>query len=320
MNRLFTLSMLCGMLLLGGGCTKEDLSDCRTKVHFKLSYTHNLHDAELIDGELASCGELFLYDAEGNLIPGYPHRLDAEELAGSTHVELSVSQEAARYTAVVWINGVCSGDYSLSGTETLSTHRIDVVHNDGQVGRPAPNYLGELLHGIEEFTTDGKRTTVEATVHLRRLTNYIRVTLKGAVSSTYAGGNPTPYSIQLTGSNGSYDSRAGKLPGRKLNYYTDYWHSEPGLDKDLLGVAQTLHLTPGDDTRLTVFGGGGSILYNELLVELLEKVYPIDNKYNDTFDEWLWRCAEYEFVFDANMVLTDIVALDWHSIEDIGGI
>lgn len=47
MNRLFTLFTLCVAVLLSGGCTKEDLSDCQTDVTLKLSYTLNPQDRDL---------------------------------------------------------------------------------------------------------------------------------------------------------------------------------------------------------------------------------------------------------------------------------
>lgn len=320
MNRIFTLFMLCGTLLLGGGCTKEDLSDCHTKVHLNLSYTHNEDNEDRLD-ELATCGELFLYDAAGTLLE--QRALSASEIESGV-VNLSVAQAAGEYSAVVWINASGSGDYAFSGEETMPTMRLEVLHENGQVGKPLPNWrpLGELMHGVHKFTTDGKRTPIEGAVSLRKLTNHVNIVLEGAVSGTYANGNPTSYSIQLTGSNGAYGCHADKLSCQRLNYAANYFTDVPDMGTNaLVGEFHTLHLTPGDDMRLTVFIGT-STLYDEPLTELLRKAYeaPGGNPSGDTFAEWLWRHDEYILKFDSNMMLTAIKVLDWVSVEDIGGI
>lgn len=307
---------------VAGGCTKEDTSDCRTAVRLQLSYTHNQDNAEKFD-DLVSCGELFLYDGAGALLER--RMLSAGEIE-TGEVSFSVGQEAGKYSAVVWLNASCCDDYVLSGEDTMSTMRLEVLHDNGHVGDSYPNWqpLGELMHGISEFATDGLRTTVDAEISLRKLTNHIHIILDGAAKSTYAVGNPTSYSIQLSGSNGAYDCHADKLACQRLDYGVNYWNNLPDLGVDaLIGEFHTLHLVPGDDMRLMVFNGT-STLYDESLTELLQNVYDKGgsdiNPYGDTFSEWLWRFDEYALRFDSNMALTAVKILDWISIESAGGI
>lgn len=304
------------------GCTKENMCDCQTEVRLQLSYEHNKNNTEHFE-DLGLCGELFVYDGGGRLLKN--RLLDVGEME-SGEVEFSVAQEAGNYSAVVWINASCSGDYVFSGVETMSTMRLEVLHDNGLVGTLYPNWqsLGELMHGVYEFTTDGLRTPVEDTVSLRKLTNFIYVVLDGVVGETYVAGSPTSYTIQLMGSNGAYGCYANKLACQRLNYAVNYWTNYPDMRANaLVGEFQTLHLIPDDDMRLLVFSGT-TMLYNESLTELLRKVFDKGginiNPYGDTFSEWLWRFDEYALRFDSNMTLKAIKLLDWVYLDDIDGL
>lgn len=135
--------MLCVAVLPSGGCTKEDLSDCQTDVTLKLSYTQNPQDRDLWS-ETAEFGEFFLYDGStGELVQSRP--LGSEEVLNQT-VRFKVPQAAGSYTAVVWANHR-QEDYTLEGTGTLGGMRLKLRHENGQVGRPYPNWqeLGYVL-------------------------------------------------------------------------------------------------------------------------------------------------------------------------------
>lgn len=310
MNRLFILFTLCVAVLLSGGCTKEDLSDCQTDVTLKLSYTQNPQDRDLWS-ETAEFGEFFLYDGStGELVQS--RSLGSEEVLNQT-LRFKVPQAAGNYTAVVWVNHR-QEDYTLEGTETLGAMRLKLQHENGQVGRPYPNWqvLGYALGGMQTFTTDGLRTPVESTVSHRKNTNAVTVILQGAVSGT-RGANPTGYTIQLTGKNGVYNSQNEPLTQESptLSYTPD--HSVK--DKDLTAVFHTLHLT--DDMRLTIWNGT-SKLYDENVRELIE--LALKEQGEILSEELLWRNDEWGFKFDANMMLTEVKVLDWIGVEDIGGI
>lgn len=310
MNRLFTLFMLCVAVLPSGGCTKEDLSDCQTDVTLKLSYTLNPQDRDLWS-ETAEFGEFFLYDGStGELVQSRP--LGSEEVLNQT-VRFKVPQAAGSYTAVVWVNHR-QEDYTLEGTGTLGGMRLKLRHENGQVGRPYPNWqeLGYVLGGMQTFTTDGQRTPVEGTVSHRKNTNVVQVILQGAVSGM-RGANPTGYTIQLTGKNGVYNSQNEPLTQESptLSYTPD--HSVK--DKDLTAVFHTLHLT--DDMRLTIWNGT-SKLHDYNVRELIE--LALKEQGEILSEELLWRNDEWGFKFDANLMLTEVKVLDWIGVEDIGGI
>lgn len=310
MNRLFILFTLCVAVLPSGGCTKEDLSDCQTDVTLRLTYTQNPQDRDLWT-ETAEFGEFFLYDGStGELVQSRP--LGSEEVLNQT-VRFKVAQAAGSYTAVVWANHR-QEDYTLEGTETLGGMRLKVRHENGQVGRPYPNWqeLGYALGGMQTFTTDGQRTPVEGTVSHRKNTNVVQVILQGAVSGT-RGANPTGYTIQLTGKNGVYNSQNEPLPQESptLNYIPD--HSVSG--SDLTAVFHTLHLT--DDMRLTIWSGSTK-LYDENVRDLIRKA--LESEGGSLSEDLLWRNDEWGFKFDANLMLTEVKVLDWISVEDIGGI
>ena len=283
--------MLCVAVLPSGGCTKEDLSDCQTDVTLKLSYTQNPQDRDLWS-ETAEFGEFFLYDGStGELVQSRP--LGSEEVLNQT-VRFKVPQAAGSYTAVVWANHR-QEDYTLEGTGTLGGMRLKLRHENGQVGRPYPNWqeLGYVLGGMQTFTTDGQRTPVEGTVSHRKNTNVVQVILQGAVSGM-RGANPTGYTIQLTGKNGPDHSVSGS---------------------DLTAVFHTLHLT--DDMRLTIWNGT-SKLYDENVRDLIRKA--LESEGGSLSEELLWRNDEWGFKFDANLMLTEVKVLDWIGVEDIGGI
>ena len=205
-------------------------------------------------------------------------------------------------------------DYTLEGTGTLGGMRLKLRHENGQVGRPYPNWqeLGYVLGGMQTFTTDGQRTPVEGTVSHRKNTNVVQVILQGAVSGM-RGANPTGYTIQLTGKNGVYNSQNEPLTQESptLSYTPD--HSVSG--SDLTAVFHTLHLT--DDMRLTIWNGT-SKLYDENVRDLIRKA--LESEGGSLSEELLWRNDEWGFKFDANLMLTEVKVLDWISVEDIGGI
>lgn len=297
--------MLCGVLLLCGSCTKEDLSDCRTKVQLKLEYTLNSEGQDRFD-QVAEFAEVFLYDGAGALVQSRP--LTAAELE-SLVVELSVPQGEASYTVVVWANRA-DEDYQLSGSETLTSMRVDVRHENGQVGRPWPDWtpLGELMQGSCTFTGTVDRSTVEGTVSLRKVTNHIYVILDGAASGTLAA-NPTPYTIQLTGNNGSYGWNAGSLTCPLLSYAGDYSTLDSQYPGALVSVFHTLHIT--DDLRLAIFNGT-STLQDVSVKEQLQRL--------SLSEQDLWRYDSFTLRFDANMMLTAIKILEWHEVDNNGGV
>lgn len=295
-------AMLLFFGLAAGGCTKEDLSQCPTQVRLNLVYTHNKEGQDQFK-EVATCGDVLLYRGDGTLIER--RAMTAEEYESAT-VRLSVPQGEASYKVVIWVN-LLAEQYGLSGEESMSTMRMELQHENGQV----EGILTDLLHGVSSFTTDGQRTPVEQTVSMRNLTNQVNVILEGAMSGTRAAG--TAYSMQLTGSNGLYGWAADHIPGQQLNYLPIYTPNIAGYDKALSGTFHTLHLWPGSDLRLTIFNGS-SVLYDEPLVDLLMQSPDIKN------EEDLWRYSHYFLRFDSNMVLTAIKVLEWHSIDTEGGL
>lgn len=229
-------------------------------------------------------------------------------------MRFKVPQAAGSYTAVVWANHR-QEDYTLEGTGTLGGMRLKLRHENGQVGRPYPNWqeLGYVLGGMQTFTTDGQRTPVEGTVSHRKNTNVVQVILQGAVSGM-RGANPTGYTIQLTGKNGVYNSQNEPLTQESptLSYTPD--HSVSG--SDLTAVFHTLHLT--DDMRLTIWNGT-SKLYDENVPGSYPQGAGERGRQPEP-EELLWRNDEWGFKFDANLMLTEVKVLDWISVEDIGGI
>lgn len=310
MNRLFTLFTLCGALLLSSGCTKEDLSDCRTDVTLNLSYTLNPQDRDLWS-ETAEFGEFFLYDrSTGELLQ---NRTLSQDEVLNQKLRFKVPQGAGSYTTVVWANHR-QEDYTLEGTETLGGMRLKLRHENGQVGRPHPNWreIGYAMGGMHSFTTDDKRTPYEGTVPARKNTNTVHVILQGAAPGTY-GPNPTGYTIQLTGRNGIYNSQNEPMTQEcpSLSYAPDY----DATGGNLTAFFHTLHLT--DDMRLTIWNGT-SKLYDENVRDLIRKA--LESEGGSLSEELLWRNDEWGFKFDANLVLTEVKVMDWISVEDIGGI
>lgn len=310
MNKLFNLFMLCGAVLLSGGCTKEDLSECQTDISLKLSYTLNPQDRDLWS-ETVEFGEFFLYDrATGELLQNRP--LSSEEVL-TQKLRFKVPQGVGSYMTVVWANHR-KEDYTLEGTETFGAMRLKVRHENGQVGRPYPNWqeLGYAMGGVFSFTTDDKRTPVEGSVSLRKTSNAVTVILQGAVAGS-RGANPTGYAIRLAGKNGVYDSWNEPLTQESptLGYTPDHRVNK----KNLEAVFHTLHLT--EDMRLTIWNGTTK-LYDKNVRELIRKA--VESEGGTLSEELLWRNDEWGFKFDANMMLVGVKVLDWVSVEDIGGI
>ena len=300
--RRLILPFLTAALLLAG-CTKEDLSDCPTEVRLSLDFSYNKWGADKFSEEVTGA-ELFLYGEDGGLL--WRRVLTDQEIA-SQSVTLDLESQLASYTAVLWAN-VSEEDYELSGTEQRETMNFALRHTDGVVlERP-----GHVLNGAVEFETDGSREDVGVTLALRKLTNTIHVVLEGAASGTYASDSGTPYSVQITGSNGAYNYDGSKADSRMLTYLPEYTLGVTGYNQALGADFTVMHLQTGDDMRVTVFSNSQT-LYDEPLVPLLMQSDEIST------DEDLWRFDEYTLFFDANMVLTAIKVLDWTYIDHSEG-
>ena len=231
--------------------------------------------------------------------------LTADEIAAQS-LSLSVGPGAASYTAVLWAN-YTQVHYDLTGQERTEAMNLALKHADGVVSqRP-----GHLLHGTLNFETDAERTPVHRLMSLRKLTNTVHVILEGAMSGT-RNASGTPYSVQLSGSNGAYNYDGSKAASRSLTYLPEYTHYVEGHQQALGADFTTMHLCTGDDMRVTVFNGSQT-LYDELLVPLLMQSDEINT------DEDLWRYDEYTLLFNANMVLTAIKVLDWTIIDTSDG-
>lgn len=295
-------SLLLAAALLGTGCTKEDLSDCPTEVRLDLNFTYNKDGVDRFASEVSSA-EFFLYGQNGELL--WSRTLTADEIAAQS-LSLSVGPGAASYTAVLWAN-YTQVHYDLTGQERTEAMNLALKHADGVVSqRP-----GHLLHGTLNFETDAERTPVHRLMSLRKLTNTVHVILEGAMSGT-RNASGTPYSVQLSGSNGAYNYDGSKAASRSLTYLPEYTHYVEGHQQALGADFTTMHLCTGDDMRVTVFNGS-QILYDEPLVPLLLQSDEIRN-----CDD-LWRYDEYTLLFDANMVLTAIKVLDWTIIDTSDG-
>ncbi|BFK46645.1 FimB/Mfa2 family fimbrial subunit [Alistipes sp. i18-0019-D1] len=295
-------SLLLAAALLGTGCTKEDLSDCPTEVRLDLNFTYNKDGVDRFASEVSSA-EFFLYGQNGELL--WSRTLTADEIAAQS-LSLSVGPGAASYTAVLWAN-YTQVHYDLTGQERTEAMNLALKHADGVVSqRP-----GHLLHGTLNFETDAERTPVHRLMSLRKLTNTVHVILEGAMSGT-RNASGTPYSVQLSGSNGAYNYDGSKAASRSLTYLPEYTHYVEGHQQALGADFTTMHLCTGDDMRVTVFNGSQT-LYDELLVPLLMQSDEINT------DEDLWRYDEYTLLFNANMVLTAIKVLDWTIIDTSDG-
>lgn len=295
-------SLLLAAALLGTGCTKEDLSDCPTEVRLDLNFTYNKDGVDRFASEVSSA-EFFLYGQNGELL--WSRTLTADEIAAQS-LSLSVGPGAASYTAVLWAN-YTQVHYDLTGQERTEAMNLALKHADGVVSqRP-----GHLLHGTLNFETDAERTPVHRLMSLRKLTNTVHVILEGAMSGT-RNASGTPYSVQLSGSNGAYNYDGSKAASRSLTYLPEYTHYVSGYKQALGADFTTMHLCTGDDMRVTVFNGSQT-LYDELLVPLLMQSDEINT------DEDLWRYDEYTLLFNANMVLTAIKVLDWTIIDTSDG-
>ncbi len=295
-------SFLLAAALLGTGCTKEDLSDCPTEVRLDLNFTYNKDGVDRFASEVSSA-EFFLYGQNGELL--WSRTLTADEIAAQS-LSLSVGPGAASYTAVLWAN-YTQVHYDLTGQERTEAMNLALKHADGVVSqRP-----GHLLHGTLNFETDAERTPVHRLMSLRKLTNTVHVILEGAMSGT-RNASGTPYSVQLSGSNGAYNYDGSKAASRSLTYLPEYTHYVEGHQQALGADFTTMHLCTGDDMRVTVFNGSQT-LYDELLVPLLMQSDEINT------DEDLWRYDEYTLLFNANMVLTAIKVLDWTIIDTSDG-
>lgn len=295
-------SLLLAAALLGTGCTKEDLSDCPTEVRLDLNFTYNKDGVDRFASEVSSA-EFFLYGQNGELL--WSRTLTADEIAAQS-LSLSVGPGAASYTAVLWAN-YTQVHYDLTGQERTEAMNLALKHADGVVSqRP-----GHLLHGTLNFETDAERTPVHRLMSLRKLTNTVHVILEGAMSGT-RNASGTPYSVQLSGSNGAYNYDGSKAASRSLTYLPEYTHYVEGHQQALGADFTTMHLCTGDDMRVTVFNGSQT-LYDEPLVPLLMQSDEINT------DEDLWRYDEYTLLFNANMVLTAIKVLDWTIIDTSDG-
>lgn len=289
--------------LLLAGCTKEDMSDCPTDIRVRLSFTYNDTGSEQFAEEVGSA-MLYLYGSDGTLIESRP--LTSDEILAKS-VRFQVPAGASDYTAVLWGN-YAEEHYTVSGHESIGTMNLALNHTGGVVSqRPC-----HLLHGVLAFETDAERTPVDKTMSLRKLTNTVHVIIEGAVNATYASESGTPYSVQITGSNGSYNHDASKAACQKLTYLPEYERNVSGYYSALGAHFTTMHLCTGDDMRVTVYNGSQT-LYDEPLVPLLMQSDEIKT------DEDLWRHDEYTLLFDANMVLTAIKVLDWTYIDSSEG-
>ena len=130
------VALWCALTL--GGCIKEDRSDCpRENVFLTFVYTGNTAGEELdcswFDKAIDRVS-LYVYDADGQLLPGCTQRLGKAALRAADPAGTRLLLPEGRYTIVCWGNA-----FDATRIEPAAAFR-----DGGQVAHPAYGTLAEL--------------------------------------------------------------------------------------------------------------------------------------------------------------------------------
>lgn len=293
--------IFAGVILVGCDL-KDDYSNCRMGVHLSFVYTLNKDYVDKF-AEQVSHTDLFVYDENGSLTQSI--RVQTAEMKnGKTDIYLL----PGKYKIVSWSN-LEETDYTVLQVNTLTQMQVQLNTNtENQI----KTQQSALFHGTTDIEVKPKYTT-EGNIAMTKDVNDIQIIL---YTDEINESNYSNYSIEITGTNGTYNFDNSKAESKLLKYMppTGYqpWeeNGQNGIKVDL----RVMRMFTDDDLRVIIRLGGKAI-YNELLTTEILK-HP---DYNT--DEDLDRYDEYTLRFRLKTTGLSLISInDWTLTEQNGGV
>lgn len=287
-------------------CMSDNMDDCPDEFSLRFEYVLNDNYQDLFRDQVTHL-DLLVYTEQGDYLKTYSI-LQNELKDGNTF--LLDLQQPEKYTLIAWGN---------TAANLYAKHypaRIEDLYvklNSTPSGEADPLH-GSLFHGITNITHDAT-VSQSHTMSLTKDTHLLQITLEEI------GGNQPltlgAYTLEITGSNGTYDYQNHTTGNDLLQYIPRY--SLTG-EHTMQTEYTLLRLMPGDDLHLKIKAADGSLLYSEPLTTKIMQ--------NPAFvtQEDLDRCDTFKLRYEISKTagggwLVSLVEInDWDVTGQGGGI
>lgn len=299
-------SAILFILFVFTGCFSNDIANCPSQTYLRFMYTKNVDNVCHFQEQVEHL-DLYLYDGNDKFIK--KQYLPTNALSEGSRLLLDLAP--GNYTAVVWAN-VKEEHFACTPGATLQDMKLDLkCPEDGHVTTDP----GEILHGIASVTIT-EFGDQEHVVSMIKNTNRVHIVLEDITPiSSYSAFSDNPYSLAITGSNGSYNYDNTLADGAALNYIPQYTIAGNTTQADFT----ILRIRENDDLQLTIQANGKEIHTERLATRLMEN--PRING-NDDFDRIDDYTLHYHLIQkeDGAHVVTLISINDWDVTHTGGGI
>lgn len=297
---IITSSIACLLLLLSGGCTQENLSECDLYLRFR--YDYNMESQDLFASQVGRV-KVYLFDNDGKYHSTISQSGDPLK---NNDFFIHIPYEHRDHTIVVWADST-NNSYDL--TDMTSGNQIDLLLLHYKPSQLLGNQkIDNLWHsGPTKLKFDEDYNT-QQTVSLLKNSNdfYIRLVDASATPITAA--------VKITASNGSYNYQNEYLTTNLPITYTPHKY-ENGTSE-----IRTLRLLESDLTSLSITDQAGQPITiggaNELnLIEYLLKSTPKGMG----FQEYLDRCYNWQITITIDQSRALMISINnWvHWFQDI---